>query len=172
MNARAEAACDGILKALGDLGIPYDLLAHDPVWDFGGYAPIGEKLRAVVLKNLLLTTRRRGGLWLYVTLPETPFRAGPVSAQAGTSRLCLAPEEALAERLRTFSGAVSPLELLFDPAGEIALLLDQALRDRPRLAFHPGRNDRTVALRREDFLEVFLPATGHGFTWIDPGRDG
>ena len=164
--------CEEILAFMDRLGIKYDLIRHEPVWAFDDYAPLGKKLSAVVLKNLLLTTRRRGGLYMYVSLPDVPFRAGIISAQAGASRLCMAPEEALSARLRTFSGALSPLALIFDADRQVRLLLDRGVMAHDRLAFHPAVNDTTVALRREDFLRIFLPAIGHEAEIVDSGRDG
>ena len=157
-----------ILDRLDRMGAAYDLLEHPPAETFDDCVPIGQALDALVLKNLFLTTRRAGGFYLYVTRPETPFAAGPVSRQAGTSRLCLAPEEDLTRLLRARRGAANPLALMFDAEGDVRLLLDGALRGVRRLAFHPCRNDMTVAMAIGTFTDTFLPRIGHEPTWIEP----
>ena len=165
--SEADANQRAILDRLESLGVRYDLLEHEPVHSIESCAPIGETLKALVLKNLFLTTRPGKGLYLFVTMPDYVFQSGVISRQAGTSRLCFAPEEPLERCLRSRFGAVNALGLIFDTLGEVSLLLDVRLRRAPRLAFHPCRNDRTVALSTTDFLNAFVPSTNHLPLWID-----
>ena len=156
-----------VLDALDGLRLAYDLIEHEPASSIEACRPLSARLNAPILKNLFLTTRRRGGYYLLVTRPFAPFRSGEVSAQAGTSRLCFAPEEPLFALLRERPGSISPLGLLFDGRNEVTLLMDSALREEERLAFHPCRNTHSLALATEDFLGVFLPAVHHEPKWID-----
>ena len=160
-----------IQDRLDSLNIRYDLLVHEPVYSIESCAPVGEALHALVLKNLWLTTRRGRGMYLYVTVPESEFRSGVVSRQAGAKHSRLAPEEPLTRCLRSRFGAVNALGLVFDAKSEVTLLLDKRLRTAPRLAFHPCRNDRTIALATDDFLGAFLPSTGHEPVWISVDPD-
>ena len=156
-----------VLAALDGLGVAYDLIGHEPAASIEACKPLAARLNAPILKNLFLTTRRRGGYYLLVMRPFAPFRSGEVSAQAGTSRLCFAPEAPLEALLREKPGSISPLGLLFDGDNDVTLLMDSALRREPRLAFHPCRNTHSLALATEDFLNVFLPAVHHEPKWID-----
>ena len=160
-----------VLAALDGLDLAYDLIEHEPAASIEACLPLAAQLKTPILKNLFLTTRRRGGFYLLVTRPFAPFRSGEVSAQAGTSRLCFAPEEPLFSLLREKPGSISPLGLLFDEENRVSLLMDSALRDEPRLAFHPCRNTHSLALATEDFLNVFLPAVHHEPKWIDISQE-
>ena len=156
-----------VLAALDGMGISYDLIEHEPAASIEACRPLAARLNAPILKNLFLTTRRRGGFYLLVTRPFAPFRSGEVSPQAGTSRLCFAPEEPLFALLRERPGSISPMGLLFDRENQVSLLMDGALREESRLAFHPCLNTHSLAMATEDFLTKFLPAVHHEPTWIE-----
>ena len=162
-----EDVVSEVLQTLTRLEIPYDLIRHPPAASIEECRPIGLKLGAPILKNLFLTTRRKGGYYLLVMRPDAAFSAGAVSRQAGTSRLCFAAEETLNALLRERSGSVSPLGLIFDREGQVKLLLDSRLRGEARLAFHPCLNTYSLAVGTGDFLNRFLPFTGHAPQWID-----
>ena len=166
-----EDAARDVLTFLDGLGIAYELIDHESAASIEACRPISARLGAPILKNLFLTTRRRGGWYLLVMRPDAPFRSGEVSRQAGASRLCFAPEEPLFSLLREKPGSISPLGLLFDEGNQVSLLMDSALRREPRLAFHPCRNTHSLALATEDFLNVFLPAVHHEPKWIDISQE-
>lgn len=156
-----------VLKALDEMNISYDCIEHDAAAHMDECRAIEEKLGAMVPRNLFLTTRRQGGLYLLVLRPDAPFQSGLVSRQAGTSRLCFAAEDALYHCLRVYPGSVSPLGLLFDGENQVQLLMDRALMREERLAFHPCVNTASVALKTRDFLDVFLPAVHKEPIWIE-----
>ena len=160
-----------VLGALDGLGVAFDLIEHAPAASIEACRPLAARLNAPILKNLFLTTRRRGGFYLLVMRPFAPFHSGEVSAQAGTSRLCFAPEAPLFELLRERPGSISPLGLLFDREERVTLLMDAALRAEPRLAFHPCLNTHSLALSTADFLSKFLPAVHREPVWIDIKSD-
>ena len=166
-----EDVVRSVLAALDGLGIPYDRIDHAPAASIEACRPLAERLNAPILKNLFLTTRRRGGWYLLVMRPDAPFRSGEVSRQAGTSRLCFAPEEPLHMLLREMPGSISPLGLLFDEERQVTLLMDSGLKRERRLAFHPCLNTHSLAMATGDFLNVFLPAVGRTPVWIDIGDD-
>ena len=62
-----------VLAALDGLGVAYDLIEHEPAASIEACLPLAARLKAPILKNLFLTTRRRGGFYLLVTRPAAPF---------------------------------------------------------------------------------------------------
>ena len=162
-----EDAARDVLAALDGLGIAYDFISHEPAASIEECRPLSARLNAPILKNLFLTTRRKGGYYLLVMRPDAPFRRGEVSRQAGTSRLCFAPEEPLFKLLRERPGSISPMGLLFDNERQVTLLLDSALRNMPRLAFHPCVNTHSLAMATADFLLKFLPAVHREPVWVE-----
>ena len=109
-------------------------------------------------KNILLCNRQQTAYYLYVTLPDKPFRTADVSKALGVSRLSFAPEEKLEELLRVHSGSLSPLGLWFDRDRRVTLVIDRDIRQPGRIAFHPCDNSATVLFTQEDFFTRVLPA--------------
>lgn len=69
--------------------------------------------------------------------------------------------------LKVHPGAVSPMGLLFDEEKQVELLVDGALRDVPRLGFHPCDNRWSLAMTSQDFFDRFLPAVEHAPRWVE-----
>ena len=152
---------------LDALGVAYEKVGHEAVFTIQECAPIDELLHAVVAKNYFLATKHRERFYLCLVRPDARFRTADVSKQAGSSRLSFASEAEMERLLRVHPGAVSPMGLLFDEEGQVELLVDAALRDVPRLGFHPCDNSRSLVMTAQDFFERFLPAVGRAPRWVE-----
>lgn len=150
-----------VYDALSAMGIAYDSLQHAPAVSVEESMWVMEPLNASCVKNMFLCPRNQSRFYLLMTRPEAKLRTGDISKQAGASRLGFAPEEKLAEQLHEKPGAVSPMGLIFDAKQEITVLVDSALRDIPRLAFHPCVNTASLAMSSHDFFDVYLKQLGY-----------
>ena len=112
-------------------------------------------------KNLLLCNTAQTTFFLYVTLPDKPFRTSEVSKRLGSSRLSFAPADCLPRMLHLESGSLSPLGLWVDTEQRIRLAFDRDVQQPGRIAFHPCDNTATVLFRQEDFWQQVVPALGH-----------
>ena len=146
---------------LDDLGIPYRKVDHAPVHTIEDCAAVDRALNSLTAKNYFLATKHRDHFYLCLVRPNARFRSVDVSRQIGSTRLSFAEEEHLERLLRVHPGAVSPLGLIFDEAGEVQLLVDEGLKDADRISFHPCDNTQTLAMSAGDFFGRFLPAAGH-----------
>ena len=162
---------DRILEELARLNIAYDLISHPPAHTMEECMEPMRLLGGVMPKNLFLRPRRQEEFYLCVTRPDAAFRTSQVSRQAGASRLGFASEEELLRILLTRSGSTSPLALVFEEAKDVRLLMDEQLKEEPRLIFHPCDNSYSLAVSGADFFEKFLPATGHEVTWVSLSPD-
>ena len=118
-------------------------------------------------KNLLLAPRNESAYYLLIMHPESAFKTGIVSKQAGSSRLSFATDEALNALFHTHSGAVSPFGFLFDTEKRVSLLIDRKLLSEDKLIFHPLENTASVLLERDVFLNACLPLLDRTPTFID-----
>ena len=161
-----------IFAFLDGEGIPYRSFSH-PKTD-----TLPEKLEndraagvenALHCKNLVLCNRQQTQYYLLTMGFTERFRTGPVSRQMASSRLSFAPDSFLEEVLCTHSGAVSPLELIFDTDKKITFFASRALLEAQRITFHPADETITVVLERDDFFGAFLPRLGReaGFVTIE-----
>lgn len=159
-----------VLTALDALGVRYERLAHAPVHTMEDCALAERALGGAMPKNLFLTPRNHSAHVLLVARADAPFRTASISRQLGLSRLSFATSAELMDYMRTLPGAISPFGLLFDAGREVRLAVDRALRDQPRLLFHPCVNTATLAVRGADFFERFLPAVGREPVYVDMGE--
>ena len=156
MNDIADAVC----AALDAMGIAYRTASHPAAFTMADCAAVDERLGALTVKNIFLTTKNGRRHYLCLTRPSARFHTADISRQAGSSRLSFAPEEKLYEMLKAHAGSASPLGLIFDGAHRVGLLVDEALTRENMLAFHPCDNTCTVAMSASDFFGTFLKAVG------------
>ena len=161
-----EVAHD-VLKFLDVHGIAAETLEHAPVFTMAQCAENDKKLDALAPKNYFLTTKNARHFYLCIVRPNARLHTSDISRQAGSSRLSFGTAEQMQALLRVHPGAVSPMGLIFDTEERVTLLVDAALRDEARLAFHPCDNAATVAMSGRDFFEVFLPAVGHTVCFVE-----
>ena len=147
--------------ALRALDIPFTVTQHEAVRTMDDCTALVPEPDVVYCKNLFLCNRKKSQFYLLLALPDKVFHTAFVSGQLGVSRLSFAPEELLPEYLGLYAGAVSPMGLLNDPQGRVRLLVDSDLPRSKRVAFHPCVNTATLILSTQDFLNVYLPHTGH-----------
>lgn len=151
-----------IMDRLHVLSIPHEYHEHAPAHTMADCLALPYAAPDVTFcKNLLLCNTAKTTFYLYVTLPDKPFRTGDVSKRLGSSRLSFAPAECLQEMLRLESGSLSPLGLWFDPEHRIHLAFDREVQRPGRIAFHPCDNTATVLFDQRVFFEQVVPALGH-----------
>lgn len=155
--------CDpeSVCRVLDGLGIAYDRLEHPPVRSMEDCRAVEERIGAPVCKNLFLQTRQGTEYFLLLLEGNKRFRTAEVSKKIGRSRLSFGGEDKLYDLLGVRPGAISPMGLIHDGAQMIELLIDEAVLGRERIAVHPCVNTQTVAMRTRDFVDRFLPHTGH-----------
>ena len=158
---------DTIYRALDEMGIAFDRVVHARCQTIEDCAAPALALNAVVPKNLFLTPRNESAFYLCLAAPDAQFKTADVSKQIGVSRLSFAKEERLAELLRTFPGAISPMGLIFDAERRVRLLIDRRLAAAPRLCFHPNDNTETLAMSSADFFGIYLKKLDRTFTFVN-----
>lgn len=152
---------------LAENGISYRHANHVRVSAISECALPEKLLGGCMPKNLLLTPRNESAYYLLVMHPESAFKTGIVSKQAGASRLSFASDEALDRLFHTHSGAVSPFGFLFDKENKVHLLIDRKLLSEDRLIFHPLENTASLLLERDVFLDTLLPLLKRMPTFVD-----
>lgn len=151
-----------VLDRLTSLGVPFEHYEHAAAQTMADCLALPYAAPDVAFcKNILLCNRQKTDYYLYITLPDKPFRTADVSKLLGVSRLSFAPEEALEELCRLHRGSLSPLALWFDAEKRIRFVIDRSIRREGRIAFHPCDNTATVIFRQEDFWARVLPSLGH-----------
>ena len=156
-----------VMARLRDLNIPHEYHEHAPAMTMADCLALPYAEPDVTFcKNILLCNRQQTAFYLYVTLPDKPFRTADTSKALGSSRLSFAPSECLPQMLGLESGSLSPLGLWFDPERRIQLVFDKAIRREGRIAFHPCDNTATVLFAQSAFFDQVVPSLAHPPIWI------
>ena len=151
-----------IMNHLRALSVPHEYHEHAPAHTMEDCLALPYAAPDVTFcKNLLLCNTPKTAFYLYVTLPDKPFRTSDVSKRLGSSRLSFAPAECLSQMLHLESGSLSPLGLWFDTEQRIRLAFDRDVMREGRIAFHPCDNTATVLFTQADFWEKVVPALAH-----------
>ena len=164
--AVADERVGAVFAALDSLGIPYIRFEHDATATMEDCAAVGEALHGTICKNLFLCNRQQTAFYLYVTLPDKPFRTAETSKLLHSSRLSFAPPKCLPTMLGLESGSLSPLGLWFDEEKRIQLVFDHDVKREGRIAFHPCDNTATVVFAQEVFWTQVVPTLGHEPIWL------
>lgn len=161
------SAKETIMARIRALNIPHEYHEHAPAHTMADCLALPYAAPDVCFcKNLLLCNTPKTAFFLYVTLPDKPFRTRDVSKRLGSSRLSFAPAECLPEMLHLEPGSLSPLGLWFDREQRIRLAFDRDVQQTGRIAFHPCDNTATVLFDQRVFWEQVVPALGHEAVFI------
>ena len=99
-----------VLNHLQALSIPCEVYEHPAVFTMEECLALPYAAPDVTFcKNILLCNRQQTAFYLYVTLPDKPFRTADTSKLLHSSRLSFAPSECLPPMLGLESGSLSPL---------------------------------------------------------------
>ena len=157
--AGSLASRDEILARLDGLGIAYEHYTHVPVMAAADRYPLELGFGAQVCKNLLVAPRNESRFLLVMIPFEKSVDLKALRDAFGTARLQFAPAHRLAELLDQQQGAVGVCGVIHDREKRIEVVFDAALRDRPRIAMHPGVNTETVVMPFAE-LERYVRANG------------
>jgi Ala-tRNA(Pro) deacylase len=162
----AEQKIEGTARLLERLDIAFRLARHAPAHTMEACEEVARSINALIPKNLLLCPRNESAFTLLIMRPETRFCTSLVSRRLESPRLGFADEGRMMEKLMAAPGAAGPLGLLLTGQRDVALALDERLKEAEELAFHPSENTASLAMSRRDFEEKLLPALGVPVRWI------
>lgn len=152
---------------LDKLGITYKTLKHPAAFSMEECRKVRDKINAPVAKNLFLTNKQQTNFYLLLMPADKVFKTKYLSAQINAARLSFAGEEHMNHLLGVKPGSVTPMGLINDKESQVKLLLDSDLKKEICFACHPGVNTASVVMTLKDFIEKYIPATGHDVQWVN-----
>jgi len=154
-----------VLARLEALGIASRTFRHAPVFTVEEAKALRGELAGAHIKNLFLRNKK-GAMWLVTCLEDRPIDLKALAAALGAGRFSFGSAERLMAHLGVQPGSVTPLAVVNDRAGRVAVVLDKALLDFDEVNCHPLVNDMTTTLSSAD-LVAFLEAEGHAPRLLD-----
>lgn len=164
MNQRLEdgsSPCSphALLARFDSLDIAHRAVTHPPLFTVEQSKELRGEMPGGHTKNLFLRNKK-GAMWLVTCLEDRDVDLKTLGEQLGAGRLSFGKPERLMRYLGVLPGAVTPLAVINDTAGQVELAIDSALLAHDPVNVHPLTNDMTVALSPGDLLR-FLEAVNH-----------
>jgi Ala-tRNA(Pro) deacylase len=148
-----------LLARLQELGIAHSSHRHDPVFTVEEAKRLRGELPGAHIKNLFLRNKK-GRMWLVVLDEDRQVDLAALADRLGAGRFSFGSPERLMAYLGVLPGAVTPLALINDRAGEVQPVIDAAILSKGPVNCHPLTNDMTTALAPADLMR-FVEACGH-----------
>ena len=148
-----------VLNLLDENNIPYDLIEHEAMYTIEQMEHAGLTEGFDLCKNLFLRDYKGLKHYLVVLLKDKHADLKAIADMIGSSRLSFASEKRLDEHLRLKKGAVSPFGIINDTKGAVTLILDEDLKSKGKVGFHPNDNTATIVLEFKDFISVIKKFT-------------
>lgn len=137
----------------------YQLYKHEAAFTVGEAQHLQQLIPGAHTKNLFLKDKK-GNYFVVSVLDHKRVNIKLLSKSFGRGGLSFANEEDLMKKLNLSPGSVTPYGLIHDKQTEVKLLLDQDFLNYDFVNFHPLRNDMTVSMPLQSFLE-FLDIIEH-----------
>lgn len=153
------------LAALDALGIRYEYFEHPPVFTAEEAEVHWAPIDGVPCKNLFLRNKKGNRHYLVVVEISKRVDLRQLVQQLGDDRLSFGSADRLMATLGLTPGSVSPLGLINDRDAAVHVVVDDDLRGRDRLIFHPNVNTASVTISFAD-LERFLQSRGNRVTFL------
>ena len=143
-----------VTNKLDELGIHYELEEHEAVFTIDDMIQLGLNKKGMIAVNLFLRDAKGKRHFLVLHDGEKHTDIKKLQEQIGCTRLSFGSEERLMKHLGLTKGSVSPFGLINNENHDVEVIIDESIKNEPRLGFHPNTNTATVFLSYNDFNEV------------------
>jgi Ala-tRNA(Pro) deacylase len=154
-----------VYAVLQELGIPFTLHEHPPVFTAEEAAEHWADIPATHVKNLFLRNKKGDRHYLVILGVDKQADLRRLVKVVGDDRLSFGSPERLMARLGLTPGSVSPFGLINDATQSVRVIVDEDLKSAERLIFHPNDNTASVVISGPDFVR-FLERRGNAVRWI------
>jgi ybaK/prolyl-tRNA synthetase len=146
-----------VLDKLNELGIPFQLVEHEPVLTTEQADRFIEGIEGVRTKTMFLTNKKKRNFYLVIIDDAKRLDMDVFKEIVEENRIKMASAETLNDKMMLLPGTVSPFGLLNNRDKDIQVYFDQEIVSEERMCFHPNTNEKTIFVNTED-LFTFLKA--------------
>lgn len=154
-----------LMGLLEKLDIDYKLYEHEAVFTVAESRELDLKIPALACRNLFLRDKKKKNFLITVG-NDTSVDLKKTQKSLGCGRLSFGSPERLWENLGIRPGSVCPFCAVNDHAHQVQIVLDKAMMQATRVAYHPLDNRMTVSLTPDDLMK-FFDHTGHKPVIVD-----
>lgn len=143
-----------LLDLLKKHQIHYQLHHHEPLFTTEQSSNLHEVVLGAHSKNLFLKDKKKS-FFLVSILDHKRVDFKALSKMFGKGGLSFSSAEDLMDKLQLTPGSVTPYALLHDEIQEVCFILDEDFLQYEKVNFHPLRNDMTMSVAMNSFLQFF-----------------
>ncbi len=156
---------ENILARLKELSVDYELKEHPAVFTMDELDSLKLNENNEICKNLFLRDYKGKRHALVILRGDKHADLALIRDEIDSTKLSFASDERLLKFLDVKKGSVSLLGIINDTAGAVEVYLDEDLKKRPRLGFHPNDNTATLFLSFDDAVR-YVESTSHEVHFI------
>ena len=155
-----------VVEKLKELGIPFELVEHEPAFTTEQADVFIEGIEGVRTKTMFLTNRKKTQYYLLVMDDKKRLDMDDFKVQVGADRIRMASLDSLAEKMNLPAGTVSPFGLLNNEEKDIQVYFDKEIINEERMSFHPNTNEKTIFVSTKDLFK-FLQDLGYSYQVLE-----
>ena len=149
-----------VIDQLNELGIPFQIVEHEPVLTTEQADRFIEGIEGVRTKTMFLTNKKKRNFYLVIMDDAKRLDMDVFKDIVEEKQIKMASAETLNEKMMLPPGVVSPFGLLNNEDKDIHVYVDQEIVSEERMSFHPNTNEKTIFVNTED-LFTFLKEIGY-----------
>ena len=149
-----------VVDKLNELGIPFQIVEHEPVLTTEQADRFIEGIEGVRTKTMFLTNKKKRNFYLVIIDDAKRLDMDVFKEIVEENRIKMASAETLNDKMMLLPGTVSPFGLLNNRDKDIQVYFDQEIVSEERMCFHPNTNEKTIFVNTED-LFTFLKEIGY-----------
>ncbi|HRE33325.1 MAG TPA: prolyl-tRNA synthetase associated domain-containing protein [Candidatus Berkiella sp.] len=143
-----------LIHFLNQHQLPFKIHEHEPIFTVEQGLHLHEIIPGPHCKSLFLKDHKKN--FILVSLREEKrVDLKALSLLLNKGRLSFGKPEELLAMLKLTPGSVTPYGLLFDESHKVSFFLDEDLVECEITNFHPMRNDMTLSMLINSFLQFF-----------------
>jgi Ala-tRNA(Pro) deacylase len=150
---------------LKELNIPFDYYEHPPVATIEEARKYWKDINAAHCKNLFLRNHKGNRHYLVIIEHSKDVNIHDLEHRLKQGKLSFASDQRMMKYLGLKPGSVSPFGLIYDKEKHVHLFLDETLKTKLTISFHPCMNNASIVIAFSD-LEKFLSYTGNTYEYL------
>jgi len=149
-----------VVDRLNELGIPFQIVEHEPVLTTEQADRFIEGIEGVRTKTMFLTNKKKRNFYLVIMDDAKRLDMDVFKEFVEEKQIKMASAETLNDKMMLLPGTVSPFGLLNNRDKDIQVYFDQEIVSEERMCFHPNTNEKTIFVNTKD-LFTFLKEIGY-----------
>ena len=149
-----------VADKLNELGIPFQIVEHEPALTTEQADSFIEGIEGVRTKTMFLTNKKKRNFYLVIMDDSKRLDMDVFKEIVEEKQIKMASAETLNDKMMLPLGVVSPFGLLNNEDKDIQVYFDQEIVSEERMSFHPNTNEKTIFINTQD-LFTFLKEIGY-----------